>query len=399
MIFPRILDKCDVCGGKLHEALRLGSFPQWNDLVPIGDDRECARFPIDIWYCDRCCTAHQHFQIPKRELYTPNYAYRSREAFAEAGMRDLVAQCRAHYGPLAGRSVLDVGCNDGTLLDIFAEQGCETYGIEPTDAAHDAIAKGHTVQQGFFEPGCTGLTYDIVTFTNVFAHIEDMNSLCLAVKEVCHSGTLLVIENHYLGSVLDKCQFDTFYHEHLRTYSATSFLQIATKLGMYVTGIQYPERYGGNVRVFMRDAIDGQSTVVVDPPVREVFFGGLLQGMEDRITKWKHRKREQILAFHDIQDGVPMIAMPARSPLLVGMLEFDNNEISAVYQLDGSPKIGHYVPGTRIPIVSDSTLVAQEQGKIAVNLAWHIRPAVDRHMVQLGFNGKLVDIISPGDFS
>ena len=153
-----ILQQCDVCGGKLHEALRLGNYPQWNDLVPIGDSRVCKKYPIDLWYCEGCCTVHQRHQIPKRELYTPAYAYRSREAFADAGMRDLVAQCRAKLGPLEGLSVLDVGCNDGTLLDIFAEYGCQTYGIEPTDASHEAIAKGLTVQQGFFEPGCTSLT-------------------------------------------------------------------------------------------------------------------------------------------------------------------------------------------------------------------------------------------------
>jgi hypothetical protein len=63
---------------------------------------------------------------------------------------------------------------------------------------------------------------DIITFTNVFAHIEDFKNLLQSLKNIITKDTLLVIENHYLGEVIKKNQFDTFYHEHPRTYRRAS---------------------------------------------------------------------------------------------------------------------------------------------------------------------------------
>ena len=64
-------------------------------------------------------------------------------------------------------------------------------------------------------------------------------------------STMLVIENYYLGAVLEHRQFDTFYYEHPRTYSLNSFRYIAKSLGVELQGVEFPERYGGNIRVFL----------------------------------------------------------------------------------------------------------------------------------------------------
>jgi hypothetical protein len=80
-----------------------------------------------------------------------------------------------------------------------------------------------------------------------------------------HEDTILVVENHYLGAVLDRNQFDTFYHEHPRTYSLSSFIEIAQSLGRAVIEVQFPQRYGGNVRVFIGkvDSASEASTKVI----------------------------------------------------------------------------------------------------------------------------------------
>ena len=90
---------------------------------------------------------------------------------------------------------------------------------------------------------------DVITFTNVFAHIEDLPALLSALALLMGEDTILVVENHYLGAVLAKNQFDTFYHEHPRTYSLTSFVHIASSLGRAVAAVEFPSRYGGNIRV------------------------------------------------------------------------------------------------------------------------------------------------------
>ena len=92
---------------------------------------------------------------------------------------------------------------------------------------------------------------DIITFTNVFAHIEDLKELINNLKKLINEETLIVIENHYLGSIIQKNQFDTFYHEHPRTYSVKSFEYISKQLDTQIVDIVFPKRYAGNIRVMM----------------------------------------------------------------------------------------------------------------------------------------------------
>ena len=91
---------------------------------------------------------------------------------------------------------------------------------------------------------------DVITFTNVFAHIENFKDLIKSLKNLITKETLIVIENHYLGEVIKKNQFDTFYHEHPRTYSLNSFYFISKLLNMNIVKYEFVRRYNGNIRVF-----------------------------------------------------------------------------------------------------------------------------------------------------
>ena len=92
---------------------------------------------------------------------------------------------------------------------------------------------------------------DVITFTNVFAHIENFKDLIKSLKNLITKETLIVIENHYLGEVIKKNQFDTFYHEHPRTYSLNSFYFISKLLNMNIVKYEFVKRYNGNIRVFL----------------------------------------------------------------------------------------------------------------------------------------------------
>ena len=151
-------------------------------------------------------------------------------------------------------TVLDVGCNDGSLLDIFSSKGCRTIGVEPTKAALDSK---HKTLNCFFDKDAAEevLTIvgkpDIITFTNVFAHIENLTELLSNLKLIIGDKTIVVIENHYLGAILQTDQFDTFYHEHPRTYSFRSFKYISKSLGLTFQDVQFVNRYGGNIRAYL----------------------------------------------------------------------------------------------------------------------------------------------------
>src|ERR1700680_1209910 len=191
------INVCEVCGNeRLHPVLDLGHHPLCDDLVPVGDLRTCREYPIEILFCDKCFTAHQRSQVPKQDLFPVSYHYRSRfTADVLQGMAGLVESCGHRYGGLASKKIVDVGCNDGSLLDLFRQAGAITIGIEPTDAYRDAAEKGHIIFNRFLSEGIANTIVerhgkpDIITFTNVFAHIENLRELLGSVKRLMAPAT------------------------------------------------------------------------------------------------------------------------------------------------------------------------------------------------------------------
>lgn len=404
------IHSCEVCGGtNLEPVLDLGPHPMCDDLVPVGDARQCREYPIEILYCESCYTAHQRFQVPKQELFPRTYHYRSRfTADVLDGMRALVESVEARLGSLAGKTVLDIGCNDGSLLGFFREKGATTVGIEPTDAYLDALDHGHAIYNGFFAPALAAEirakhgSPDVITFTNVFAHIENLPEVIAALKALMGPATMLVIENHYLGAVLDRQQFDTFYHEHPRTYGLKSFERIARSLGVALSGVEFPSRYGGNIRVFMNgpkaDAADAGALSAV--LAREARFKDDFATMRANVGRWKAAMRGRIDALVAKHGRISGKAFPGRAAILVKLLALDESSIEAVYEKPGSMKIGHYLPGTRIPIRSDEQLLAlAPQPPVLLNFAWHISKEIEAYLRKAGYRGEIVDILDPRDFA
>lgn len=403
------IKSCEVCGSNdLRPVIDLGPHPMCDDLVPVGNDYVCKEYPIDILFCRTCRTAHQRFQIPKRELFPATYHYRSRHTIDVLnGMKELVAAAETTLGDLSSKKVLDIGCNDGSLLSFFAEKGAKTFGIEPTGAASDAAERGHTVINDFFTEEVAEQFVskngkpDVITFTNVFAHIEDLKGVVRALKIAAHEGTLIVIENHYLGAILERNQFDTFYHEHPRTYSLTSFVHIAKSLGMEIVLAEFPKRYGGNIRVFLSakpgDAAAREQLAEVD--ALESGFGEGLDKLAAQVAIWQKNKLAQIGSVVSKSGPLATKAFPGRAAIPVKMLGLSTDHISAVYEKPTSIKIGNYLPGTRIPIRSDDDFSLQEIGDGPVlNLAWHISDEIKAYLRKRGFNGPIIDIIAPEDF-
>jgi SAM-dependent methyltransferase len=390
----RVINKCEVCDNEtLSLELDLGLHPMCDDLINVNDPRQNNEYPIEILYCDKCFTAHQKYQIPKQELFPSDYHYRAR--FTKDvldGMKQLVENIESKYGSVEGKKVLDIGCNDGCLLDFFKEKGAITFGVEPTGANLEAAEKGHYITNAYFDKDVAEnhIKPDIITFTNVFAHIEDLNGLIDNLKTVMNEDTLLIIENHYLGAVLERNQFDTFYHEHPRTYSLNSFYYIAKKLGREVINHEFPSRYGGNVRVVIGKGTSLDASEVFS---KEANFSSDFKKMNNDIATWKIEKQKEIQEAISKYGLLEAKAFPGRSAIPVKMLGLNENHILKVYEKPGSLKIGYKVPGTNIPIVSDDDMGDLSQKPVLLNLAWHISSEIEKYLRSKGFQGQLINII------
>ena len=404
------IELCEVCGNdNLLPVLNLGLNPMCDDLVSIGDSRACKEYPIEILFCQTCRTGHQRFQVPKKDLFPKTYHYRSRfTADVLNGMSELVDSCVQLFGDLTGKKILDIGCNDGSLLDFFHKKGGITFGIEPTGAFVDAEVKGHVVFNDFLSEEVARdfvSRYgqpDFITFTNVFAHIENLQQVIDALKLLSSAHTVIVIENHYLGAVFTKNQFDTFYHEHPRTYSYTSFMHICTSLGVELLGVEFPARYGGNIRVFMGNAalvkFSRDESFYEKLNERESGFHSDYLTLSQNVENWCANKKVLIQELVRNHGKLRAKAFPGRAAILIKLLDLDENIIDAVYEKPGSLKIGHYLPGTRIPIKSDSELFGLvDQNQPVLNLAWHIPSEIRAYLSAHGYKGAVIDILTIED--
>ena len=396
MVETTRIDVCEVCGSRhLVPLLDLGAQPMCDDLVPIGSPETPVTYPLELVGCPNCITVHQAVQVEKKLLFPPSYHYRA--ALTQdviTGMEQLVASVEARTGGLEGKKVLDIGCNDGSLLGIFKARGANTFGVEPTRAIEDARDRADWLHHGYFDSAAVNAYLedhrqpDIITFTNVFAHIEDLNALLKNVSRLMSSDTKLVIENHYLGAVVTLNQFDTFYHEHPRTYSYRSFEFIAERLNRHLETVEFPSRYNGNIRVVIGSGAPHQ-VIAMD----ESGFLDAVSGMQKSIEDGRAKLHDLLAPMVAKNGPLPAKAFPGRAAILVHSLGLDETLIGATYERPASPKIGHYIPGTKIEIRDEREFFENpHQSPILLNFAWHIQSEIERYVKRLGFQGDVLPV-------
>ena len=175
---------------------------------------------------------------------------------------------------------------------------------------------------------------------------------------------------------------------------------MARSLGRDLLGVEFPSRYGGNIRIFIGDGSgSAQPGDVAALLSREEGYFDKFLAMQQNIEKWKRTKRDFLLAQFKQHGKLRAKAFPGRAAILVKLLDLNEDLISAVYEKPGSLKIGNYLPGTRIPILSDHDLFAlPDQDAPLLNLAWHIPKEIRSYLVGNGYKGPVTDILSADDF-
>jgi hypothetical protein len=170
-------------------------------------------------------------------------------------------------------------------------------------------------------------------------------------------------------------------------------------MSLNILSTEFPARYGGNIRVFIgnipiNNISSGNS--IEDILKQEDQFEDQLIAMHASMQKWKDAKNKEISDLVSKFGPLKGKAFPGRAAIFIKLLGLDETSIDCVYEKPGSMKIGHYLPGTRIPIKSDDELFAlSESPPVIINMAWHISAEIHGFLKNKGFKGEIIDIYDP----
>lgn len=399
------ISRCQICNSdKLHLILDLGHQPLCDSLLTkeMLNEPEIT-YPLRMVWCDNCTLVQIDYCVSGSEVYHPAYPYRSGITKELAQYQENMALSLVKKFNLVKEDlIIDVGSNDGTLLKGFKKGGVKTLGVEPTNIAKIANASGIKTIQAFFDIKTSRKikkeygTASLVVTTNTFAHMQSLGEFIMGAYNLLKEGGVFVNETHYLLDVIKGGQFDTIYHEHLRTYSLHSLIELFKYYDFTVTDVERGDRYGGNIRVY---ATKGKGKKV-SPQVRKLLklekeFG--LNKLET-YTKFANRVKKARLEFMDFlikykKAGKQIVgnSCPARSSTLLNYYGVDAELLSYIAEQPTSLKLNMFLPGKHIPIVNNQRLI-DEQPDYVVLLAWHYAQPIAE---QLKARGLKSDFIIP----
>ncbi len=255
---PSRSTSCISCGAKaLSKILSLGGMPLANSLVrpELADEPE-TRYPLCLVLCEQCALVQIDCIVPPQELFA-HYLYFS--SFSETMLRHAegLAEMLIRERSLDNRSfVAEIASNDGYLLQFYHRRRIPVLGIEPArNIATAANSKGiqtlceffngETVQRIIDQHGQA----DIIHANNVLAHVADLNGVVRGIKMLLKPTGIAVLEFPYLKDLLDHCEFDTIYHEHLCYFSATAVDSLFRRHGLLIKDAHRIPIHGGSLQI------------------------------------------------------------------------------------------------------------------------------------------------------
>jgi SAM-dependent methyltransferase len=227
--------RCRCCGANsLVPVLDLGSQPLANSYTPAPARQ--PTYPLELHVC-RECFHNQLSVVVDPDAMFKNYLYVSGTSRTlRTHFVGLAREALRWLGP-GTRRVLDLACNDGTLLESFRAQGCEVTGVDPAvNLVDHARSKGLAVVEGYWPavaPQVTG-PFDLISACNVLAHVFDPVSFLKSALERLSDRGMLVVEFPYARDLIRHGEWDTIYHEHLSYFLAGPFLRLIERLGATV---------------------------------------------------------------------------------------------------------------------------------------------------------------------
>ena len=401
------INKCQICkSDKIQKVMDFGYQPLADDLVHFDNQsRKTTFYPLEVFLCARCTLLQTGYIVGDQTLYSKNYHYLPgiSKAVVE-NFKKLSFNLKSIYNLNKSSVVVDVGCNDGSLLNEFKNLNVtKIVGVEPTDTYKYAKRKKIKIINDFFNLKASSNvkkiygSADLIVTTNVFAHSNKLSDFIKAAKKLIKKNGVFVIENHYLVDVLRYNQFDTFYHEHLRTYSLNSLIILMKKYNFHLIDAYTSKRYGGNIQAHFSLENKKYNSRILKILTKEKkyklsslktyqnFFGKIL----------KAEKQMDHFIKKNINKKIAIKSFPARASVILHYFSTLRKNINIIFEQPSSNKINHYAPGTNIKIKS-SVNMKKYKPDIIIILAWHMFDAIKNKWKKKGL--KKIKYVKPLPF-
>lgn len=380
------IDACRGCGStQLKQFLDLGETPLADALVTetvVNDPTLEERFPLAVAFCPECALVQITEDVEPSKLFVDNYLYFS--SFSD----HLLAHSRDHaLGLIEAREldgtslVVELASNDGYLLKNFVDAGIPVVGFDPApDQAAAANEIGVPTRAEFFGLDAAkalraeGQAADVIIANNVMAHIPDPNDFVAGMAHLLADDGLITVENPSVWDLVDRCAFDTIYHEHFFYHSCLSVKNLVERHGLHLNHVEYfADLHGGTNRWHighhdqptrhLLDRLDAERAAGLDNFDFYADFGAKVDRLRaDLLALLRGLKADgkTIAAYGAAAKGATMVNATGIGTDLVDYVVDRNVH-----------KQGRFMPGTHQPIVGPEVLAGPDAPDALLLLAWN----------------------------
>ncbi len=400
--------KCRSCGaGQLEVFLDLGETPLADALVdPLRASEPESRFPLEVAFCADCSLVQLTADLSPERLFVDNYLYFSSFSdrlldHAAEHARGLFDSCGLDHDSL----VVEIASNDGYLLRNFVERGVPVLGIDPAPAQADAAeAAGVPTRRAFFGPALARelrerQAADVIVANNVMAHTPDLNGFVEGISILLADDGRATIENAYVRDLIERCEFDTIYHEHFCYFSCTAVDALMRRHGLWLSDVERLPIHGGSLRWHVtkrrapRRTVERLLRAEADAGVTD---RGFYAAFAERV---RAIQRDLLALLRRLKAGGARIAAygaAAKGSTLLNCTGIGCDLLDFVVDRNVH-KQGLLMPGVHVPIRAPDALLA-EMPEYTLLLAWNFRDEIMRQQAEYRSRGGrfVVPVPVPG---
>lgn len=380
--------RCRLCKSTdITPFLDFGDMPLAGGFIKEEDFASERKYPLNIFFCGNCTSVQALQSIPGDTLFRKYFYFSSVSQTLIEHFTALAEEYKERFIPAEGGFVVEIGSNDGVLLSPLKNLGVKALGVDPaTNVAEQAKAKGLDVIAEYFTKELAAQIVSerghahVISASNVFAHIEDMDTVAEGIKELLDPEGVFVFEVHYLLDLLKSVQYDMMYHEHIYNHSLHALTNFLARFDMEVCEVRLTQIHAGSIRVYAKHKASRRpiDVSVADQMETEQAAGvdklETYQQFAKRVAQSKVDLMELLHKAKAAGQRVVGYGAAGRATMIVNYCGITTDLLP--YIVDASPaKRGFYMPGVHIPIDTEERM-RQEQPEYALLFAWGYKPEV-----------------------